>query len=51
MANSKNIPQIEPSHHRNTVNFCVNVLSALIAYCHQGKKPSRPMDWLLPQSA
>jgi len=33
------------------LNFCVNVLCGLIAYCHQPKKPSLQMDWVLPQSA
>lgn len=36
----KNISQIEHSRHRSVVNFFVNVLSGLIAYCHQPKKPS-----------
>lgn len=47
----KNISQIEHSRHRSPVNFCVNVLCGLIAYCHQPKKPSLHMDWTLPQSA
>ncbi|AFZ28686.1 transposase IS4 family protein [Gloeocapsa sp. PCC 7428] len=47
----KNISQIEHSRHRSPVNFCVNVLCGLIAYCHQPKKPSLQMDWLLSQSA
>lgn len=36
----KNISQIEHSRHRSPVNFVVNLLSGLIAYCHQPKKPS-----------
>jgi len=44
----KNISQIEHSRHRSPVNFCVNVLCGLIAYCHQPKKPSLQLDWLLP---
>lgn len=36
----KNISQIEHSRHRSPVNFAVNVLCGLIAYCHQPKKPS-----------
>ncbi len=44
----KNISQIEHSRHRSPVNFCVNVLCGLIAYCHQPKKPSLRLDWLLP---
>lgn len=47
----KNISQIEHSRHRSPVNFCVNVLCGLIAYCHQPNKPSLQMEWLLPQSA
>ena len=47
----KNISQIEHSRHRSPVNFCVNLLCGLIAYCHQPKKPSLEMDWVLPQSA
>lgn len=46
----KNISQIEHSRHRSPVNFCVNVLCGLIAYCHQPKQPSLRLDWLLPQS-
>ncbi|WP_445626203.1 IS982 family transposase [Nostoc sp. DSM 114167] len=44
----KNISQIEHSRHRSPVNFCVNVLCGLIAYCHQPKKPSLQLEWLLP---
>ena len=47
----KNISQIEHSRHRSPINFCVNVLCGLIAYCHQPKKPSLRLEWLLPQSA
>ena len=36
----KNISQIEHSRHRSPVNFLVNLLFGLIAYCHQPKKPS-----------
>jgi hypothetical protein len=36
----KNISQIEHSRHRSWVNFLVNVVAGLIAYCHQPKKPS-----------
>ena len=36
----KNISQIEHSRHRSPVNCFVNILGALIAYCHQPKKPS-----------
>jgi transposase len=47
----KNISQIEHSRHRSPVNFCVNLLGGLIAYCHQPKKPSLHFDWVLPASA
>jgi hypothetical protein len=36
----KNISQIEHSRHRSPINFVVNVLAGLIAYCHQPKKPA-----------
>jgi hypothetical protein len=47
----KNISQIEHSRHRSPVNFAVNLLSGLIAYCHQPKKPSLHLEWALPASA
>jgi transposase len=40
----KNISQIEHSRHRSPVNFCVNVLCGLIAYCYQPKKPALNLD-------
>ena len=36
----KNISQIEHSRHRSPINFLVNLVSGLIAYSHQTKKPS-----------
>ena len=36
----KNISQIEHTRHRSFRNFAVHLLSGLIAYCHQPKKPS-----------
>ncbi|NGX32933.1 MAG: hypothetical protein K1060chlam4_00990 [Candidatus Anoxychlamydiales bacterium] len=39
----KNISQIEHSRHRSPANFLINLLSGLIAYCHQKKKPSLKM--------
>ena len=36
----KNISQIEHSRHRSPINFFVNVLAGLIAYCLQPKKPA-----------
>ena len=38
----KNISQIEHTRHRSPINFMVNLLGGLIAYCHQPKK--RPKD-------
>lgn len=42
----KNISQLEHSRHRSVTNFMVNALCALIAYCHQPKKPS--LRWEQP---
>lgn len=36
----KNISQIEHTRHRSPVNFLVNLVAGLLAYCHQPKKPS-----------
>jgi len=36
----KNISQVEHTRHRSGFNFLVNVISALIAYTYQEKKPS-----------
>lgn len=47
----KNISQIEHARHRSPVNFMVNVICGLIAYCHQPKKPKLQLEWALPQSA
>jgi transposase len=46
----KNISQIEHTRHRSVVNFLINLLGGLIAYCHQPKKPSLHLD-ALPQLA
>ena len=40
----KNISQIEHSRHRSPVNFVVNVLCGLIAYC-QGSRRSIWLPW------
>lgn len=40
----KNISQIEHTRHRSPINFLVNLICALIAYCHQPKKPSLHLD-------
>lgn len=44
----KNIAQIEHSRHRSPINFAVNLMAALIAYCHQPKKPSLFPEVALP---
>jgi transposase len=47
----KNISQIEHSRHRSPVNFLVNLVCGLIAYCHQPKKPSLQLEFALPHAA
>jgi hypothetical protein len=48
----KNISQIEHTRHRSPVNFLVNLVCGLIAYCHQPKKPSLQLKALpLPMIA
>lgn len=49
----KNISQIEHTRHRSPTNFLVNLVSGLIAYCHQPKKPSLSREKLpaLPNPA
>ena len=44
----KNVAQIEHSRHRSPINFAVNLVAGLIAYCHQPKKPSLVADTALP---
>ena len=36
----KNTSHIEHTRRRSAANFLVNVLSGLVAYCHQPRKPS-----------
>jgi len=36
----KNVCQIEHSRHRSPINFLVNLVGGLIAYCHLPKKPA-----------
>ena len=43
----KNISQIEHTRHRSPVNFLVNLVCGLIAYCHQPKKPSLNLNYAL----
>ena len=42
----KNISQIEHTRHRSPVNFMVNLLRGLRAYCHQPKKPALTIEKL-----
>lgn len=42
----KNISQIEHTRHRSPINFVVNLLAGLVAYCYQPKKPSLRLDGL-----
>jgi hypothetical protein len=42
----KNISQIEHTRHRSPINFLVNLVCGLIAYCHQPKKPSLQLQAL-----
>lgn len=44
----KNISQIEHTRHRSVWNFMVNLVSGLIAYTHQTKKPSIRFDIIDP---
>jgi Transposase DDE domain len=44
----KNISQIEHTRHRSPINFLVNLVCGLIAYCHQPKKPSLQLNALPP---
>lgn len=44
----KNISQIEHTRHRSPVNFLINVVCGLIAYCHQPTKPSLQVGLLSP---
>ncbi len=47
----KHIYQIEHSRHRSPINFLVNLVAGLIAYCHQPKKPSLGLQLLtLPEA-
>jgi hypothetical protein len=40
----KNVCQIEHSRHRSPINFLVNLVAGLIAYCHLPKKPALHLD-------
>jgi hypothetical protein len=43
----KNISQIEHTRHRSPINFLVNLVCGLIAYCHQPIKPSLGLAYRL----
>jgi len=47
----KNISQIEHARHRSPLNFLVNLVCGLIAYCHQEHKPSLHLAWNLIAAA
>lgn len=47
----KNISQIEHTRYRSPVNFLINLLTGLIAYCHQPKKPFLRLERVLPAIA
>lgn len=42
----KNIQQVEHSRHRSFLGFMINLISGLIAYCRQPKKPSLKVDYI-----
>lgn len=42
----KNISHIEHSRHRSLSGYMINVISGLIAYTYQPKKPSLNLDYL-----
>jgi len=47
----KNISQIDHSRHRSPINYLVNLVAGLIAYCHQPKKPSLSINDVLSNVA
>ena len=47
----KNISQIEHSRHRSMINFIINVLCGVIAYCLRPVKPSLDIERLLAVAA
>jgi archaellum component FlaC len=47
----KNISQIKHSRHRSPVNFLVDLVCGLIAYCHQPNKLSLNLnEFFLPSA-
>ena len=45
----KNICQIEHTRHRSPINFAIHLISGLIAYARQPKKPSLNLKPCHPQ--
>ena len=43
----KNVAQLVHSRHRSVYNFCMNVLSVLVAYSFYEKKPSINIDYCI----
>ncbi len=43
----KNVAQLVHSRHRSVLNFCMNVLSAIGAYCFFDKKPAINIDFCI----
>lgn len=41
----KNVSQIDHSRHRSPVNFAINLLAGLVAYCKQPKKPAIKVNY------
>ena len=40
----RNLCQIEHSRHRSPINFAVNLMGGLVAYCLMPKKPTLPLQ-------
>jgi hypothetical protein len=46
----KNVAMLVHSRHRSVLNFAMNALSALAAYCFFDKKPSINLDFCIEES-
>jgi hypothetical protein len=46
----KNVAMLVHSRHRSVLNFAMNALSALAAYCFFDKKPAINMDFCIEES-
>jgi len=44
LTNSRISPRLEHSRHRSPINFVVHLITGLIAYSHQDKKPGLHLD-------